>query len=249
MLHEYLQILPDDPGAYGRCIAAFAAVVGLFLWVCGAKVSRPHVTLLTVLIGALIGLRLPAWFGWQISGAGPAVGGAVLLGISGYVLHRTWIALGLGTVLALWAGFVVWMKMHGTNEWNWPAIDSTTTVAGYLSQLWQQVPPAMSRIGPFACGAALVSGIAFTILWPKLATVIAWSAAGTTSAALGAIATIAYWRPEWLESVTEKSWIQATTLLAATAVGAAVQWKLTAKASRRGGGGKPKSDKPEGAKK
>src|SRR5262245_56130142 len=109
MLLDLLQLLPTDPGGPVLLTTMIGTVVGAALWLLGAKISRPLVTLLTVLGGAMIGMHLPQWFGWQISGAGPAVGGAVVLGVSGYVLHRMWVGIGLGSVLALWAAMGTWL--------------------------------------------------------------------------------------------------------------------------------------------
>ena len=67
----------------------------------------------------------------------------------------------------------------------------------------------------------------------------------TMMAGCGAAAT-AFARPEWLASITEKTWIQALTLVVATAVGVAIQWKLSPKKASSGGG-KSKSTKPKEA--
>src|SRR4029453_5362604 len=98
MVQELLNLLPQDVGRLGLVIAIVGSMIGLGMWLIGSRFSRPIVTLLTVLLGASIGMHLPKWFGWQISGAGPAVGAALVLGVTGYVLHGMWVGIGLGTV-------------------------------------------------------------------------------------------------------------------------------------------------------
>ncbi|MBC8108594.1 MAG: hypothetical protein H7Z14_18560, partial [Anaerolineae bacterium] len=180
MLLDLLQLLPDKPGDGALIIAMIGGVFGLGLWIAGVKVSRPLVTLLTVLIGAMIGRQLPSWFNWNISGAGPAVGGAVVLGVSGFVLHRMWVGIGLGLTLSLWCALRMWLMMRDGASWDWPDLSAPSSCWAYLQDIWDSLPPNMARILPFVAGVALVCGVASSILWPKLTTVLNWSAIGLT---------------------------------------------------------------------
>ena len=90
---------------------AGGAVVGAVLWLAGARFSRTLVGLVTVSLGAFLGMEMPRYFGWGVSGAGPAVGMALILGLSGYIMHRFWIGVGLGTVLAAWAFLATWVVL------------------------------------------------------------------------------------------------------------------------------------------
>src|SRR3954471_14599015 len=116
MFLDLLQLLPQTVGDGTRVLTMIGTAVGAVLWIGGVKMSRPIVTLVTVLIGAGVGMQLPRWFNWSVSGAGPAVGGAVILGVSGFVLHRMWMGIGLGLLLALWATFGIWLTMHDSSR-------------------------------------------------------------------------------------------------------------------------------------
>ena len=252
MLDELLQFIPAEPGTTALITAMAGVVVGATLWLLGTKFSRPLVTLLTVLLGAAVGMQLPRWVGWQISGAGPAVGVAVVLGVSGFILHRMWVGIGLGAVLALWVTMAVWLAMHGTLEWNWPDVDRATTIWSFLTDAWSNVPLEMARIIGFASAAALVSGVAAAILWPKLTTVLNWSWTGVSLLAVMGVATMWYGRPRLLANLPQDTWAQLAALLAMVAIGATIQWQLSpAPAGAAGGDGasagqkskKPKQDK------
>jgi len=108
MLREFLALLPESLGECSLGIAIGGALLGLVLWLAGARFSRSLVTLIGVAIGTSVGMRLPGWLGWSIDGMAIGVGGAVVLGASGYLLHRSWIGLYLGALsVALGGGGVV----------------------------------------------------------------------------------------------------------------------------------------------
>src|SRR5687767_3479401 len=181
MLLDLLQLLPEQPGDGALIIAMIGAAFGLALWIAGVKVSRPLVTLVTVLLGATIGMQLPRYFGWSISGAGPAVGAAAVLGVSGFILHRMWVGIGLGLVLALWCALGMWLTMRDGQTWSWPDWTESTTICTYASEIWADVPRMIARYLPYVAIVMLVSGIASCIIWPKLTTVASWSAIGMTT--------------------------------------------------------------------
>src|SRR5881394_1577497 len=108
MLHEFLLTRFGPTGWMVAAISIVGVIAGLVLWLIGARFSRSIVTLIAVSIGALVGLRLPAWFSVPVGAWATAIGGALLLGISGYALHRMWVGAGLAFLLALWAGILVW---------------------------------------------------------------------------------------------------------------------------------------------
>src|SRR3954465_5593682 len=108
MLLDLLNLVPPIVDHGAGITALIGLALGTLLWVVGVKFSRPLITLLTVLLGAAIGLKLPKWFNWNVSGAGPAVGSAVVLGLTGFILHRMWVGISLGLVLGLWATLAIW---------------------------------------------------------------------------------------------------------------------------------------------
>jgi hypothetical protein len=244
MLLDLIQLLPEKPGDGALIISMIGAVFGAALWIAGVKVSRPLVTLVTVLLGATIGMQLPRWFGWQISGAGTAVGGAVVLGVSGFVLHRMWVGIGLGLVLALWAACAMWLTMSNGASWSWPEWSESSACCEYLTDAWANVPPNIARFLPYAAIVAMVSAIASCIIWPKLTTVTAWSAIGLTMCIGLMTASIAMTHRDWLDRAPQHTWVQLASLAGLLFVGAAVQWKLSPKSkSSSSPSPKPKPDK------
>jgi hypothetical protein len=227
MLDAFLQLLPGEPGSIALFIAMAGSLIGAALWIGGATFSRPLITLLTVLVGAVVGMHFPVWFGWNVSGAGPAMLGALVLGVSGFALHRMWVGVGLGSILAAWAAFIVWICLHDGGTWVWPAFDGATmTPFGYLRTVYDQLPANIGKALPYACAIAMVIGVAASILWPKLTTVLNWSGIGVSMLAGMGIAAIAFGKPELLRHVPAQTWAQSAVLATLIAVGAAVQWKL-----------------------
>src|SRR5215211_6632961 len=104
MIQQLLSLLPKEINSLALMIAVAGAFLGGILWLGGSRFSRTLVTLISVSTGALIGLQFPKWFALGLEGWATAVLGALLFGISGYALHKVWVGLGLGLVLAGWAG-------------------------------------------------------------------------------------------------------------------------------------------------
>lgn len=226
MVHEMLQLLPDDPGTSGLMIALTGSLIGAAIWLLGARFSRPIVTLLTVLLGAAIGQNLPEWLGWTISGAGPAVVLSLVLGVTGYVMHGMWVGIGLGTVLSGWAALACWIGFKGAATWSWPAVEAEATLASYASAVWQALPPDVARVLPYGCATAMISGLAMAILWPRFSLLLGWSCAGATLLAGMGLAAVDYGQPEWLTQIPPETWIQTSVLGGLVTLGMLIQWKL-----------------------
>jgi hypothetical protein len=244
VVQELIYILPQDPGTMGLIIASAGSLIGAAIWLLGARYSRTIITLLTVLLGAMIGLHLPQWCGWEISGAGPAVAIALVLGVTGYVLHGMWVGIGLGIVLASWTTLACWMTLRHEMTWTWPDYPDGATFAWYLAEVWESLPADVTRILPYACGTALISGLAAAIIWPKTSLIVGWSMAGATLLLGMGVAAADYGQPALLVYAPSPLWAQITVLAGVVAAGALIQWKLGPKVSA-GGGGKKKAKKPE----
>jgi hypothetical protein len=246
MLQDFLQLIPNEPTTIALVVAMAGTVIGSALWLAGVKMSRPTVTLFTVVLGAAVGMELPRWFGWNISGAGPAVGAAVVLGVSGFVLHRLWIGLGLGLTIALWAALGLWIARHGTQPWSWPAIDPRASCWSYLKDVWAQVPPEVARPIPSLCGVAMIAGLAFTILWPKLATALCWSMIGLSLLVTMGIGAMDLGRRTWLDHLPQHTWSQLATLGVMLTIGTIIQCQLQrTPAGARREESSAKSDRPK----
>jgi hypothetical protein len=229
MVQELLNLLPQDVGTLGLVIAIVGSMIGLGMWLIGSRFSRPIVTLLTVLLGASIGMHLPKWFGWQISGAGPAVGAALVLGVTGYVLHGMWVGIGLGTVLSSWTALGCWILLRNGVAWHWPVVGPETILDGFFRELWLGLPPDVSRILPYACATAMITGLAVTIIWPKVSLVLVWSMAGVTLLVCMGVAAVSIGQPAWLLKIPQQMWAQGSLVMLLVMLGSLIQWKLAPK--------------------
>ncbi|HEY7091243.1 MAG TPA: hypothetical protein VH518_24315 [Tepidisphaeraceae bacterium] len=243
VLQELVRLLPSDPGTMGLIIALAGSALGVAMWLAGSRFSKPVITLLTVLIGATIGMHLPQWFGWEISGAGPAVGAALVLGVTGYALHGVWVGIGLGAVLASWTALACWIAFHNGAVWTWPTVTPETTVFQFLQAVWQTLPPDVSRILPYACATAMVTGMGLMIIWPKASLVFGWSMAGVTMITCMGLAALVFGQPQWLGKLPQPMWAQTSLLAMLVMLGALIQWKIAPKPVTSGASGGRKKSK------
>lgn len=227
MLRELLSLLPEGIARCSPLVAGACAVLGMMLWVCGARYSRAILSLVAVAAGTVIGMRLPGWRGWQIDGMGLAVGGAIVLGSGAFLFHRTCIAVLLGAGLMLWAAAAVWIFMAGDVYWNWRYARWNGDMVEYFQSAWHTLPPNVSHAFPFACFLGLAGGITLAVFLPKSSKVLAHSLAGVTLATvMGAVALSAS-RPQWLTALPGSMAVQGLGLIALVLIGAAIQWRLT----------------------
>jgi hypothetical protein len=226
MVQQLLPLLPKELGQVALIAALTGTIIGAVLWLLGARFSRPLVTLVAVGIGAFVGRQMPAWMNWNVNSMAASVGGAVVLGMSGFLLHRVWVGLGLGLLLTLWAAVAVWVFGGGAGtQFTWPAIDATTTWQSLGQSMWDQLPDNVRKLLPYACGGAMVSGFLLSLIWPKFGTVMLYSALGTSLVVVLGLLTIEAKRPAWMDHVPSQTWAQVATLLGLVAFGAIVQWQ------------------------
>jgi hypothetical protein len=235
MLQAFVQWLPNQVGAAALLIAMAGAAVGAVLWLSGARFSRTLVGLVAVAIGAVAGMELPAWMGWTISGAAPAVALALAAGVAGFVFHRLWIGLGLGLVLAGWAFLATWVLLKAPVPFVWPAATAGASASDYIVELWHSLPANVAQVLPVVCGGAVMLGLATTILWPSLAIATAWSAAGASLLASLGSAAMEFGRPQWAALLPQQLLSQVLALAVLVAVGIAAQWKTAQTASGQAG--------------
>jgi hypothetical protein len=229
MVQEILPLLPKELGTLALTLSIGGCLVGVGLWLLGSRFSRTLISLVLVSIGGWTGLFLPKWFGWAIDGWAPAIGLALVLGATGFFLHRMWVGLGLGLVLAIWAAVITWMLCSGGAGWSWPKFTMTTHAAEYGRSIWQGLPVEVQKILPFACGAALLSGICAALLWPRIGVVTLYSVAGVSLIFALGLSAINFSRPQWIGMLPARTSSQAMTLAAMVAFGALVQWRIAPK--------------------
>ncbi|MGB7157710.1 MAG: hypothetical protein WBD40_06565 [Tepidisphaeraceae bacterium] len=229
MVQQLLPLLPQEIGQAALYAAMFGTLLGAGLWLVGARFSRPMMTLVAVSIGAMVGRMVPGWMGWNVNSMAASVGGAVVLGMSAFVLHRVWVGVGLGVLLACWAALVTWITSNGGAEWAWPAVDATTTLASFGQSVWEGLPDKVRTILPYASGGAALSGFLAALLWPRVAVVMLYSALGASLLVGMGLTAIENGRPEWMRIVPAQTWAQVAALGGIVLFGAIVQWQLSPK--------------------
>ena len=243
MLREIVALMPD---ALLRCppvAAVGCTALGAVIWAVGGRFSRSILSLVAVTAGAAIGMRMPAWCGWQIDGMGLAVAGAILLGACTFLLHRAAIGLLLGGVMMLWAGMATWLAIAGDVYWNWHGVKFKGDLVQVMHEAWQALPPPISKIFPVACFLGLAAGIAIAVYLPRLARVLVHSMTGVTlMAGMGSIAALAL-RPKWFDAIPAGYNLTfAGLLIGLTVAGAVIQWRIMSQirvrvSARAAGGG------------
>ena len=227
MLRELLSLLPDAIARCSPLVAGACAVLGVILWLCGARFSRAILTLVAVAAGTVIGMRLPAWRAWQIDGMGLAVGGAIVLGSGAFLFHRTCIGAILGAAMMLWAGAAVWIFMAGDVYWNWRYARWNGDMVEYFQSAWRTLPSNVSHAFPIACSIGLAAGITLAAFLPKTSKVLAHSLIGLTLAVLMGAVAMASSHPQWLSALPGSMAAQGLGLILLVLIGAMIQWRLT----------------------
>ncbi len=227
MFKELLPLLPKEMGTAAVTAAGFVALVGLSLWLSGARFNRSLLTLNAVTLGATLGLELPRHIAMPVNGWATAIGGALVLGVTAYIFHRVWTAVGLAIVLVAIAAISTWMLCSNQTDWTWPALGAHPTVAGYLRTLWDQLPAEVRRVLPLSCGTAAITGLAFAMLWPRAGAALLYSLTGTALMVAGSVAVLYCKAPDYLNRLPGTQYTQGAVLVSTVLVGALIQWRLT----------------------
>lgn len=221
VLQRLLLLLPEtDPGWAWFWWAALVGG-GLLLWLAGGRVSRSLVTLMLVAAGAILGKHFPAMSGAKLDPMACVLGGALVLGVLGYLMHRWVIGLGLGGVLGLWAVLGCFAVAASPAYFAWPGGGSLTEVyRSVVGQFTAETGQMMTAIG----GLAFVSGMAVSVLFPRFAITLFWTLAGATVWGGSGLAWGFYQGPDRLSRLPVTTWGQCVLLGAIVVAGFAAQW-------------------------
>jgi hypothetical protein len=225
MFQHLTMLLPRQPGTITLIAALMGSLMGLSLWIAGARFSRSILTLAAVALGTSIGMRLPQWAHWQVEPMAPAVGGAIGLGVSAYVLHKIWVGVWLGVLLGIWTALVLWATRGAAFHWRWPEYDPAQTLPQYLATLWQNVPEAMQQCLGISAAAAMLVGISAALLWPRVGIALLWSAAGLSVLLPAAVTALGRIDPQVLIHVPRRTSDQLALLAGLVGLGAIFQWR------------------------
>src|SRR5436309_13461022 len=120
LLKELLSFVPEASGDAAIAIALAGAAIGAGLWLMGAKFSRHIIALICVGAGAILGMQAPRLYGWNMSGGGIAVAGAIAAGVAGVVMHRLLIGVVFGTAMSCWVGVGTLILCPHGQAWGTP---------------------------------------------------------------------------------------------------------------------------------
>jgi hypothetical protein len=200
-----------------------ALVMGLLLWLTGSRFSQGLVTLAAVAVGAYVGKKLPGWMGWGVDPIGTAFGGALVLGVVGYVYHRMWVGVGLGLLVAGWAAVGTWAIMGGGEAWVWPTVVAWDVTA--IGQaLWGSVPVELRTVMPWTVGGAGMAGMTLAAIKPRVAGRMFYSMLGLS---VVVTAGVLMHQMNWLRRLLPgHAYVQLGVMAGLVAVGMTVQWWL-----------------------
>ncbi|MDB5290561.1 MAG: hypothetical protein JWL69_1802 [Phycisphaerales bacterium] len=224
MLQDLIGLLPEKVNGVAPAVAFGLAGAGALLSLCGARFSRSLLTLVMVAVGTFVGMRLPRWVGWGIDPMGPAFGGAVVLGLCGYVFHRTLEGILLGLLLAAGAGAATWVTLAPGATWQWPGLEWSGGAAACLTKIWQSLPTGLSRTFPTALAIGLGTGGILAAIWPKLGRVLLYSLGGVTLFVVAGSIGVMRVRPQWITELPADSARQMGIFSAIFMLCAGVQW-------------------------
>jgi hypothetical protein len=230
VIEQLVSLLPPLAGTAATLLCAAGAAGGLTLWALGARIGNGITTLLGVAAGGLIGLHVPDWLGWSISGSATALGGALLLGAAGWFAARVFMGAIFGSALAAWAGVLTWIGFSGGVAFAWPEFRPDQTWYAYFAAVWHLLPADVARLLPYAMGSAMIMGVSLALLWPRALAPLAWSVAGLSLATVLGLTLAVENHLNWRLVTPTPAWGQAMALAILVGMGAVLQMQTRPRA-------------------
>lgn len=234
MLDTLARLLPPLSGPTTLALCVLGLLGAATLWLAGSRFARPLATLFAVAVGGVVGLALPGWMNIGLAPAAAAVGAALLLGISGYLLWQAWLAMALGASLAMWGTLACWMLVAGSSEWSWPAWSEGATLAGYLSGSWQGMPSEFTTLAPFVAALLMLAGLVVGLVWRRQLVPLSCSVIGISLLTTLGLLVASIGQLHWRRAVPAATFAQAFMLLILSMFGALVQTRLKSVSGGKG---------------
>jgi hypothetical protein len=225
MIQNLLPLFPRRIGGIGLIVVAGVLLFGLFLWLSGARFSRPLLALAATVSGGAVGYQFPKWFGLNLDPWTMVVLGSLILGTIGFMAHRFLAAMGLGVILAAWAALAIIACVGLGHAWNAPP--PTAEFATFLNHLQKSLPPQLVTMILSASGIAIVAGTTTGFFWRRLGVVLFWSMTGLILVLLSALALTQSAGSQYVRAIAFRPERQALTIAVLLTIGAIVQWKMT----------------------
>lgn len=223
LIDEILANLPPEAIGAVAWLCTAAAILGLIIWLFGSRFGRSLMTLALVSIGGLTGLQMPRWFNWPLGGWATCIGLVLILGISGYVCQRFWIAVGLSLLLALWTA----AALVGAYAIDILAVAEGDSLSKCAVNAWSAIPASLHLAGPLAILIAISAGLTAGILFARPAMFLFYAMLGTSLIVV--FATFAL-RAKGFDAISPlpQDWRYRLAIASGVAlVGTAVQWQLS----------------------
>ncbi len=229
MLEQLVQHVPAEATRTATMLASASALVGLVLWLAGARMGRSVIALIAVALGAWLGLQLPRWLDLPVSSWATATAGALVLGMSAYAGSRLWTTVGLALLLALWGAVGVvhhYSPKTGAELLDWP---DKTSLVKHITEVWDDMPTALRQVGPAVCGVAAAIGLAVGVFLPRLGTGLFFSLLGMSVMIVCGGVAMSLSQPQLLDRMPEQHGTQLAILAGLVLGGALVQLRLLRK--------------------
>src|SRR5580765_2849810 len=163
MFQDLVALAPNALRQQPTWVAAVALLAAALFWAAGGRFSRYLITLGLAAAGALIGMRLPRWWGWSVDGIGIGMCAALLLGLSGFLLDKVWTGTLLGLLIAFWAAVIAWAWLEPTAQWVWPGMQWTHDPVDLAMQVFRMCPPGLRSSLPGGAVSGMGMGLAVTL--------------------------------------------------------------------------------------
>lgn len=180
MLEELASLfagLDDESSLQVTMIAGSVAVAGAVLWLYGNALSRGLITLALVAIGTVAGLLVPDVMEWQVQSSATAMGGAVALGVSGFMLHHLFRSALLAMAAAGWV-LVIAALAQGVDAHALVIAAQSRDIGAIGVALEQAVPAMHDTAVRLAAALAALGGVTLSLLRPRTGGVITWVLTG-----------------------------------------------------------------------
>lgn len=198
-------------------------LIGLFLWLIGAKFGRSILTLAMVFCGAMIGKYAPQMVGWSVNSMGSTITGALLMGTLGFLFYRLVVAIGLGAILGLWITTIIIIAAN-----LWVALPPDATVANLIDQVDALLKSLSQSQQFFGVVAGPILGFIGALMMPRLGMSFFFSLLGLT-AGLVAARLLAYRDPALWEKLPPSQTMQAGIIAGLVLLGTLIQYWLIRK--------------------
>lgn len=225
MFQYITNLVPPEASAAMVWLLAGGALIGAALWLFGSRFGRSLLALVMVGLGAIIGLHLPQLLDLPIGGWTAAIGMALIFGVAGFAMQRTWTAIGLGLLLASWVAAAV-SKIYLADSLTAIKLSPANGLLTMATQAWDALPADLRRIGPFACGIAMVSGVSLGVMWLRLASYLFWSALGVSMMLTMGLPALTIAQPQLVDNLPQDGTRQLLAVIGLVLFGMLVQWRM-----------------------